>query len=53
MYIQVFLDYEYVLYRVCLLALQGQALQGQRFWDMRNWDSFCDSLHEKDVSVKM
>ena len=34
-------------------AVLGQALQGQRDWDMRNWDSFCDSLHVKDVSVKM
>ena len=34
-------------------AVLGQALQGQRDWDMLNWDSFCDSLHEKDVSVKM
>ena len=31
----------------------GHALQGQRDWDMRNRDSFCDSLHGKDVSVKM
>ena len=45
-------------------AVLGHAELGQRFWDMRNWDSgsgtcgtgtvfFCDSLHEKDESVKM